>query len=251
MKLKLLIILCIFFEFAHSQSAEDKDQFYVFDKKWQTVDIKKAVYFLRVRQTGDSDWEWMYYQIYGPRVKVENYKDAKAAIKNGKFTFYFPKGTIDSLGSYVNGAQDGEWNFLNEKGQRIRKKNYDNGILLTDSSFAPKETKEEKGKKYELKPGEAESEYPGGQSGWANFLNHNLHYPDRAMNSNSQGEVILQFIIDKDGSVIQPEINKSVEYSLDEEALRIIGICDKWTAAVQDNRKVKSYKRQPIVFKLN
>src|SRR5579863_9152907 len=107
MKIKLLFFLCIFFEFAHSQNPDDKDQFFVFDKKWQPVDIKKAAYFLRVRPVNDSNWEWTYYNLYGPRIKVEHYGDPKATIKSGKFVYYFPKGTIDSLGTYVNNKPDG------------------------------------------------------------------------------------------------------------------------------------------------
>jgi TonB family protein len=249
MKWRFLFFLCLFFEFAQSQNADDKDQFYVFDKKWKPADVKKGAYFLRVRQISDSDWEWIYYNIYGPRTKVEKYKDAKATVKNGKFTYYFPKGTIDSLGDYLDNDPDGIWYFLNEKGQTIRKKTYSNGILLTDSTFISQ--KKDTTKKYEIKPGEVESEYPGGQASWAKFLGKNLHYPDRAINNSVQGEVILQFIVDKEGSVINPEINRSVEYSLDEEALRIIGLCGKWTPAVQNEKKVKSYKRQPIIFKLD
>lgn len=248
MKLKLLLILCIFFEFGHAQNENDKEQFFVFDKKWEPADIKKAVYFLRVKQANDSSWEWVYYNMFGPRIKVEHYKDSKAAVKDGKFTYYYPKGTVDSVGNYFNGEPDGKWYFLDKEGKTIRKKTYSNGLLLSDSVFAPKKT--DTAKKIELKPGEVESEYPGGQSAWARFLGKNFHYPDRAINNNVQGEVRVQFIVDTTGSVINPEINKSVEYSLDEEALRMIGLCGKWTSAVQNGRKVKSFKRQPVVFKL-
>ncbi len=250
MKLRLILLLCICSEFSYSQIANDNDQFFVFNKKWEPVDIKKAAYFLRVRQLGDSNWEWMYYNIYGPRVKLEHYKDTKRAIKNGNFVYYFPKGTIDSLGNYVNDQPDGEWRFLDAKEQLIRKKTYSNGVLLSDSSFTPKNDPAPS-KKYEKKPGEIESEYPGGQSGWARFLNKNLHYPDRAINNTVQGEVSVQFIVDKEGNVTDPAINKSVEYPLDEEALRMMSICGKWTPAVQDGRLVRSYKRQPIIFKLD
>lgn len=209
MKFKLLLFLCFLFELTHAQTETDKDQFFVFDKKWKPVDVKKAIYFLRVRQVSDSNWEWVYYNMFGPRIKVENYKDLKAAVKNGKYIYYYPKGTVDSAGNYLNGELDGIWHFLNEQGQTIRKKTYSNGFLLSDSAFVPK--KKDTAKKTDLKPGEIESDYPGGQGAWARFLGKNLHYPDRAINNNVQGEVRLQFIVDTAGSVIIPEINKSVE----------------------------------------
>jgi protein TonB len=62
--------------------------------------------------------------------------------------------------------------------------------------------------------------------------------------------VVVQFIVDKDGSVISPFIARSVEYSLDEVSLKIINGSGKWEPAFQNGHNVKSYKRQPINFKL-
>ena len=248
MKFRSLLFFLLFLQFAHAQNAQKNDKFFVFDKDWQPADVKKASYFLRVRQINDSSFEWLYYNMFGPRIKVENYKDTQATIKNGKFTYFSALGTIDSAGNYFNNQLDGEWFYFNILGQTTRKKTYYNGVLLSDSSFAPKEAKK---KDEKLDSVERESEYPGGQAAWQRFLIKNFHYPDRAMNNNIQGQVVIQFIIDKDGSVIQPEISRSVEYSLDEEAIHIIGLCGKWIPAVQFNRKVKSFKKQPFVFKLD
>ncbi|MBS1948325.1 MAG: energy transducer TonB [Bacteroidetes bacterium] len=249
MKWKILLLFCALSQLAKSQGKENNEQFYVFDKKWKPVDVKKAVYFLRARKLNDSSWEWVYYNMYGPRIKVENYKDAKATIKNGKFVYYFQKGTIDSSGNYVDGQLDGEWYYKNIEGQVVRKKTYHKGALVSDSLLAPSNTGKSKGN--ELKAGELESEYPGGLPAWSRFLTSNLHYPDRAINNEVQGEVRVQFIVDLNGDAIDAEINKSVEYALDEEALRIIRISGKWAAAMLDNKKVKSYKIQPIIFKLS
>ena len=56
--------------------------------------------------------------------------------------------------------------------------------------------------------------------------------------------------MDTEGNIVNPEISKSVEYSLDEETLRIIQKSGKWAPAVQDQKKVRSYKMQPVIFKL-
>jgi len=64
------------------------------------------------------------------------------------------------------------------------------------------------------------------------------------------GDVRLKFIVETDGSITETEIDRSVEYSLDEEALRIINQSQKWIPASKDGRKVRSYKRQPINFRL-
>ncbi|HEX3080492.1 MAG TPA: TonB family protein, partial [Puia sp.] len=72
----------------------------------------------------------------------------------------------------------------------------------------------------------------------------------RAMNGNVQGQVRVNFVVDKAGNVVDPYISLSVEYSLDEEALRIIKESGKWDPAFQNAHNVKSYKRQPINFRL-
>ena len=95
-----------------------------------------------------------------------------------------------------------------------------------------------------------ESEYPGGAQQWLRYLNKHLKYPDRALNGNIQGDVSVLFIVDLEGNVINPVIARSVEYSLDDESLQIVLQSGKWSPAVMRGKKVKSYKLQPIFFKL-
>jgi protein TonB len=70
------------------------------------------------------------------------------------------------------------------------------------------------------------------------------------MNGNKQGQVIVGFIVDKEGIVNDTYIAESVEFSLDEEALKVIKGSGRWESVFQNGRKVKSYKTQPINFRL-
>jgi periplasmic protein TonB len=98
---------------------------------------------------------------------------------------------------------------------------------------------------------EIESDYPGGPAAWLRYLNKNFRYPDDAVNNDIQGTVVVQFIVDKEGNVSDVQaISGPSEGGLREEAVRVIKKSGQWTAAVQNGRKVKSYKKQPIVFKL-
>src|SRR5450631_4379167 len=96
---------------------------------------------------------------------------------------------------------------------------------------------------------EIESEYPGGQAAWARYLNKNLHYPDEAVSNEIQGDVVVQFIVDKEGLVSEVEA-VSGPNQLRDEAVRVIKKSGKWTTAVQNGRQVKYYKKQPIKFRL-
>ena len=96
---------------------------------------------------------------------------------------------------------------------------------------------------------EIESEYPGGASAWQRYLNKSLRYPQEAIDNEIQGTVVVQFIVDKAGMVSDVEAISGPE-QLRDEAVRVIKKSGQWTPAVQNGRQVKSYKKQPIVFKL-
>lgn len=96
---------------------------------------------------------------------------------------------------------------------------------------------------------EIESDYPGGASAWMRYLNKSLRYPQEAIDNEIQGTVVVQFIVDKAGMVSDVEAISGPQ-ELRDEAVRVIKKSGQWTPAVQNGRQVKSYKKQPIVFKL-
>ena len=96
---------------------------------------------------------------------------------------------------------------------------------------------------------EIESQYPGGAAAWQRYLNRNLRYPQEAIDNEIQGAVMVQFIVDKEGNVSDVEAISGPQ-ELRSEAVRVIKKSGKWTPAVQNGRQVKSYKKQPIVFRL-
>jgi protein TonB len=99
---------------------------------------------------------------------------------------------------------------------------------------------------------EIESSYPGGPAAWLRYLNKNLRFPDEAVNNEISGTVVVQFIVDKEGNVSDVEpVSGPEQGGLREEAVRVIKKSGKWEAAIQNGRKVKSYKKQPIVFKMD
>ncbi len=96
---------------------------------------------------------------------------------------------------------------------------------------------------------EIESEYPGGAAAWTRYLLKTLRYPQEAQDNEIQGTVVVQFIVDKAGAVSNVEAISGPQ-ELRDEAVRVIKKSGQWTPAVQNGRQVKSYKKQPIVFRL-
>ena len=246
MKLLLLLLACFTLHDIHAQAKEDN--FYVFDKNWKGTDVKNGVYFLRIHQTNDNSYVWLTYNMFGPRISELSYADKEAKMLNGQCFFYHPNGMLDSSGKYDNGVPNGEWGFFNEEGRTIRRKDYDNGIVVKDTLYA--ERKADTVAKELPVPGEVESSFAGGPKGWAQYLNKNFTYPQRAQSAKVSGKIVLQFIVDQTGKVEEPEIFKSAEYSLDEEALRIIQRSPAWLPASKDGKLLKSWKLQPVIFML-
>jgi protein TonB len=96
---------------------------------------------------------------------------------------------------------------------------------------------------------EIESEFPGGLSGWSDFLQQNLTYPRKAVRKEIQGTVVLQFIVCTDGTVCDIEAISGPD-ELREAAVAALKKTPNWIPAIQDGRNVKSYKKQPIVYRL-
>lgn len=103
------------------------------------------------------------------------------------------------------------------------------------------------------KPILLDAEPQGGKEGWNNYLSKSLLYPRDARIAGYEGTVILIFVVDEKGDIIDPEVAnpEEVDKSLSEEALRMIKKYPyKWTPSYLDGKIVKSKMRIPIAFKL-
>lgn len=229
-----------------SYSQRNKEAFFAFDENWKDAGIDKATYFIRRTKVSDTCWQFDTYNMYGPMIKSEQYSDEKGTQAHGRFTIFNAKGKLDSICNYSKGLPHGYWYIYNDPFYEIRL-TYEMGVL-TDT----KKTVKVKGSqsKDSLAKGEKESQFKGGLAAWQRYLNRNLEYPQRALKANIQGEVTVAFEIDTTGNIPNSFVWRSVEFSLDEEALRIIRKSPRWEPAIQDGQLKKSYKRQPMIFRL-
>lgn len=247
------ILLLLLSGFQSYSQLKSKGYFITLDKDMSPVsDQNKAAYFIHVFKTAEGLWQFDHYNFAGPRKATESFKDEDMQIPHGFFAYYNSNGTLDSCGNVYEKKKDGRWTYYDAAtGKVLQIKHYDKGAHIRTQQFAvnPKEdSTEEKSKTLFLRV-EVESEFPGGINAWVKYLNKKLEYPTRAYDLRVGGMVSILFIVDTEGRVTDPVLAQSVEYSLDEEALRIIRTSPNWTPAMQDGRKVKSYKKQPIVFK--
>lgn len=224
------------------------DRFSYYDGQWKTAPMKKGAFMQRVRKLNDTTYLQTTYNTPGPRISQIRSKDDAGKTLHGLCIYYHPNGFLDSAGEYKNGFMNGSWYSYDNEGNPFRRKDYDNGRFIKDTLFTL--PSQDSLRRVVPAPGEVESTFKGGIQGWTNFLTANFIYPPQAQKSDIEGMVVLQFKIDEKGKVRDPEINRSVDYTLDEEALRIINRSPAWIAASKDGKAVVSYKRQPVIFRL-
>ena len=94
-------------------------------------------------------------------------------------------------------------------------------------------------------------EFPGGQQALFKYLSENVKYPVIAQENGIQGRVICQFVVNKDGSIVDVEVVRSGgDPSLDKEAVRVIKSMPKWKPGKQRGKAVRVKYTVPVNFKL-
>ena len=93
-------------------------------------------------------------------------------------------------------------------------------------------------------------EYPGGMQAMIEFLQTNMKYPEDAAKQKVEGRVMVQFVVETDGSVSDVHVAKQVFPSLDAEAIRVVQAMPKWTPGKDKGRVVRVKYNLPIVFRM-
>lgn len=93
-------------------------------------------------------------------------------------------------------------------------------------------------------------EYPGGMQAMMEFLQTNMKYPEDAAKQKVEGRVMVQFVVETDGSITDVHVAKQVFPSLDAEAIRVVQAMPRWTPGMDKGRVVRVKYNLPIVFRM-
>ena len=93
-------------------------------------------------------------------------------------------------------------------------------------------------------------EFPGGQGALLQYLSKSIKYPVIAQENGIQGRVSCSFVVNKDGSIVDAEVIRGVDPSLDKEALRVINTMPKWKPGMQRGKPVRVKFTVPVMFRL-
>ncbi|HOW32038.1 MAG TPA: energy transducer TonB [Bacteroidales bacterium] len=93
-------------------------------------------------------------------------------------------------------------------------------------------------------------EFPGGEKELLRFIGEHISYPLEAREVGASGIVYVSFVIEKDGSVSNVKVLRSIGFGCDEEAVRVISLMPKWSPGMQRTMPVRVSFNMPIAFKL-
>ena len=92
--------------------------------------------------------------------------------------------------------------------------------------------------------------FPGGQAALIQYLNSHVKYPVVAQENGIQGRVTISFVVERDGSITDVKVARSVDPSLDKEAARVVSSMPRWTPGKQNGSAVRVKFNVPVVFRL-
>ena len=93
--------------------------------------------------------------------------------------------------------------------------------------------------------------FPGGENECYKWLSEHIKYPAIAQEQGIQGRVFVQFVVNRDGSIVDVKVLRSPDPSLSKEAERVVKMMPKWKPARQGNKTVRSRFTLPVMFRLN
>ena len=152
-------------------------------------------------------------------------------------------------GQVNNGIEEGEWRgelnnvyfaWINQKGK-----------IVSSSSILKKTESDKSGDEAVFKPIDIVPEFPEGLMAFNRFLGRNIHYPAIARENNTQGKVIISFIIEKDGTLSDIKVARGIGDGCDEEALRVMKLSPPWKPGIQNGNAVRVAYSIPISFTLS
>ena len=97
---------------------------------------------------------------------------------------------------------------------------------------------------------EEPASFPGGMGECMKWLGKNIKYPTISQENGVQGRVIIQFVVNKDGSIVDAQVARGVDPYLDKEALRVVGQMPKWSPGKQRGKAVRCQFTLPVQFRL-
>ena len=178
------------------------------------------------------------------KYKIINFwkKDRTKTVDNGTGNYNLINEFCSIQGNYIDGKKQGIWKGKYFKNNNAYEENYKDGNLVFGEST------DFDGTKYPYTILETKPEPIKGINHFYKYIGSNFKYTDQSIKLKVSGRIMISFIIDQEGKVVEPKIIKSLGYGLDEEAIRVLTSYPNWTPAMQKGKKVRCSYQIPIML---
>ncbi len=163
-------------------------------------------------------------------------------IVDGNGVYMYKSTDYVETGNYLNGFKDGNWEAKNLRGKTSNIEKYDSGKFVSGTIFFADNTKKEY-LEIETRP-----QPKKGMQDFYSFIGKNFSLTKEAKKNNVKGKIFVQFVVDKEGQIVEPKVIKGLGYGLDEEAIRVLLKYGDWIPGEQRGRKVRCKYSMPIAI---
>lgn len=185
------------------------------------------------------------YLLTGILLSQENYIINKNNEREETVTYFFDNGQVRSVHHIKEGKKNGELIAYFADGNVNRKELYQFDTIVERHYFT-KAGKDTLGSSSD----ERLSSFPGGEKALKYFIKRHTIYPKIAIKKRIEGEVFVNYLVDKYGNVKNVKVNQSVDPNLDKEAVRVIESLPKWRPGYMRDQALSSYHLTSVVFSL-
>lgn len=153
------------------------------------------------------------------------------------------KDSLVEEGDYKDGFKDGVWKGLYASGKGGYTESYADGKFVSGVSTIDNQT-------YPYTVLESPPRYKNDMKAFYAYVGRTVRYPRDAVENKITGSVIVAFVVEKDGSITDVKVQRSVYPSLDEEAVKVLKLSPKWVPGMQRGLPVKVKYNIPISFRM-
>jgi hypothetical protein len=241
-KLFLIILTCFLSLFVFSQN---KPIIKYYDSLWSPTSKESAFYYTEfIKQ--DTVYNCFSYWVKTKKLNCKSiYADTLFTRPRGLQLRYYENGQVqDSSYFYENGEIKNTYHYY-QSGKLWAHYSYDNRTRKENT-----EGFDEQGNQIKDFVYMKEAEFPGGKDAWITFLTQNLKINTPIKNHAPVGiyQVIITFIVDKNGRVSNIKSETNFGYGMEDEAIRVIRKSPRWNPLILLGKIRNVYRRQPVTF---
>jgi TonB family protein len=244
MKLTVAPLLILLFIAIRSYSQQTEEIIETGDK----YNNEKKVY--AVLKDNRNVKQGLYQHSFNDNVVLSGYY--KMDKKDSTWQRHSSRGLLTSWKSYADNKRTGTWTFFDREGKIFLQYDFNKNEFLTrthDSTFSysyQSSTGEWIEDKADQDPVWLRSIFE-----WQSFCNMTMRYPQKAIDHNKMGVVLVTVTLDEEGNAIDYQVEKSVYPALDQESIRVVSLFQpEFLPAVKDGKKVKAKVKIPMFFRI-